>query len=166
MSDIAPFFGGSRAMTLLTPFEYATSGTEHAEQVALFMWAWQVRDEHPELQSMFAIPNGGLRSKATAGRLKAEGVKAGVSDVFLPLPMWYRKKQGGVDVVDVYHGLYIEMKRKRAQNVRNTDPDFGATTEERAFIKLMKSRSYAATVCHGWEEARDVLLSYLKLRTV
>ena len=31
----------------------------------------------------FAIPNGGLRSKKTGARLKAEGAKAGAADLFL-----------------------------------------------------------------------------------
>lgn len=157
-------------MTMLTPEQYAKAGTEHAEQVALFIWCHQVRDEYPELQSMFAIPNGGLRNKATAGRLKAEGVKSGVVDLFLPLPITYRHspdpKLTEYHQIRMYYGLWIEMKRKRAQNIRNTDPEFGATPEERAFIALMKQRGYAATVCHGWEEARDVLTSYLKMRYV
>lgn len=47
---------------------------------------------------IYAIPNGGGRSKAEGGRLKAEGVRAGVPDLFLPVP------------VGMHHGLYIELK--------------------------------------------------------
>lgn len=152
----------------ISPAQYAQAGSEHAEQVALFMWCHEVRNEYPELQSLFAIPNGGLRHKATAGRLKAEGVKDGVSDVMLPLPITYRQFVGieSVQQVRSFAGLFIEMKKRRAKNIRNDDPEFGATPEQRAFIALMKSRGYSATVCHGWENARDVLLSYLKLRFV
>lgn len=47
---------------------------------------------------IFAVPNGGQRSKATAGKLKAEGVRAGVLDLCLPLPA-----RG-------YHGMFMELK--------------------------------------------------------
>jgi hypothetical protein len=34
----------------------------------------------------FAVPNGEYRSKRTAGKLKAQGVRAGVADIALVLP--------------------------------------------------------------------------------
>jgi hypothetical protein len=46
----------------------------------------------------FAIPNGGLRSKAVARALKAEGVKAGVADIFIC-------RQSSM-----FNGLFIEVK--------------------------------------------------------
>lgn len=150
----------------ITPEEYAKAGTEHAEQVAVFIWANDVREQYPDLDSLFAVPNGGLRNKATAGRLKAEGVKEGVSDLFLPVIRYDRipSSPGGPPMQYVpFHGLFIEMKKARSAKVRNDDPQFGATPEQRKFIALMKSRGYAATVCHGWIEASEVLLSYLRL---
>ena len=44
--------------------------TEHQEQVQLVRW---FRASHPSVL-IFAIPNGGYRSRVTASRLKAEGV--------------------------------------------------------------------------------------------
>lgn len=109
--------------------------SEHDEQVALFEWAATV----PELQWMFAIPNGGARHIAVAGKLKAEGVKRGVSDIFLPLA------RGG------YHGLFIEMKS-----------DKGNTTPEQAnFILAMRDAGYAAIICHGFEQAKWSIGLYL-----
>lgn len=156
------FFGGNVNVTKITPEQYARGGSEHSEQVALFMWA---NDQalagiySEELRSMFAIPNGGLRHKATAGRLKAEGTKEGVSDIFVPVTRMYRTDMH----VLTYHGLFVEMKKARVKNVRNDDPEFGATPEQRKFIALMKSRGYAATVCHGWINASETIMSYLKL---
>lgn len=46
----------------------------------------------------FSIPNGGKRNLITAKKLKAEGVKAGVSDLFIYLP------------ASGYHGLFVEVK--------------------------------------------------------
>ena len=59
--------------------------SEHAEQVALFKWAEFAAARWPELTLMHAIPNGGHRNKITAARLKAEGVRAGVPDICLPV---------------------------------------------------------------------------------
>ena len=58
---------------------------EHREQVKLFAWAEWERIDRPELGLLFAVPNGGRRDAVTGARLKAEGVKAGVPDVWLPV---------------------------------------------------------------------------------
>lgn len=57
--------------------------SESQEQIYLFQWAELNRRRMPELGLLFHVPNGGKRSMATARRLKAEGVKAGVPG---PLP--------------------------------------------------------------------------------
>src|SRR5262245_46077094 len=72
--------------------------SEHVEQVALFKWAARNQGREPLLCLLFAIPNGGKRDKVTAARLKAEGVKAGVPDICLPVA-----RMG-------YYGFWIEMK--------------------------------------------------------
>ena len=77
---------------------------ESEEQKALFDW-WQ-RTPYARHFVMYHIPNGGRRDKITGARLKAEGVVAGVPDVFLASP-----RQG-------FHGLYIEMKRQRGGTVQ------------------------------------------------
>jgi hypothetical protein len=71
---------------------------EHLIQVAFFNRAHYLALQVPAFAELFAIPNGGMRSKATAGKLKAEGVKSGVWDICLPVPAHGR------------HGLWIEMK--------------------------------------------------------
>lgn len=153
--------GCPQMATRITPERYAAAGTEHAEQVAVFIWA---NDQilagsryADELRSMFAIANGGLRHKATAGRLKAEGVKSGVSDIFLPVPRWLPDGSttfnGGVKY-KAQHGLFIEMKPLKTGR---------ATDEQEQFIALMKSRGYAATLCRGWIEATETIKAYLEL---
>jgi len=55
---------------------------------------------------LFAIPNGGNRSKATGAILKSEGALAGVADLFLSVPkVTYTE-------TTTKHGLFIEMKTK------------------------------------------------------
>ena len=86
--------------------------TESAEQIGLFRWAEFQAGAYPELHRLFHIPNGGHRHKATAGRLRAEGVKSGVPDICLPVPR------------GPYHGLYIEMKRMRGNDTSETQDDW------------------------------------------
>jgi len=71
-----------------------TTPSEHAEQVAFVQW-WEVN--HPDIR-MFAIPNGGFRHKATAQKLKLEGVRKGVPDLYVPkLKLWieFKRQKGG-----------------------------------------------------------------------
>lgn len=63
--------------------------SEHLEQVKLVSW---MRREYPQYK-LYAVANGGKRSKAEAGRLKAEGVLKGVSDLHVPaLNLWIEMK--------------------------------------------------------------------------
>lgn len=117
--------------------------TESVEQISLFRWAAYQANAHPELRWLYHVPNGGHRSKATAGRLKAEGVKAGVPDIVLPEPC------------GIYHGLYIEMKRLRGS---------GATDKQSEWLEHLAERGYRTAVCRGWEAAAKEILSYLALR--
>ena len=122
--------------------------TEHGEQVALFQWALLKQGEYPELELMFAIPNGGHRHKATGGKLKAEGVKAGVPDIFLPC---MRVGDKGY----VYPGLFIEMKRVAK----------GRPTEiQEKWLKDLRYRRYFTSVCYGFEDARETIMTYLNFR--
>lgn len=52
--------------------------SEHHQQCALIEW---FRYAHPSF-TIFAIPNGGIRNKITASKLKREGVMAGVADLY------------------------------------------------------------------------------------
>ena len=114
--------------------------TEDQEQIALFRWADCLSGAHPELRTLFHIPNGGYRTPVEAARFKAMGVKAGVPDIFLPVA-----RKG-------YHGLFIEMKRLRGGRLSDA---------QRGWIEALKRCGYRAEVCHGWEAASEVILTYL-----
>lgn len=116
---------------------------EDREQAALFEWAGYHEVKHPELRALYAIPNGGKRSKAEAAILKATGVKRGVVDVCLPV------QRGG------YGSLWIEMKRPG--NIKGTTP------EQRDWIALMLELGNLALVCDSWSMASDAILHYLNL---
>ena len=113
---------------------------EHQEQVAVILWRDSNLGKYPQLKLLHAIPNGGKRNVAVARKLKAEGVKAGVCDLFLPVA-----KKG-------YHGLYIEMKIKP-----NTPKG-----KQKEFIRDVEEEGYLVYVCYNAEEAVEVLKGYLK----
>jgi hypothetical protein len=78
---------------------------EHQAQCAVFVWANHplVLLRYPLLELLYAVPNGEKRQMQVAQRLKAEGVKAGIPDLQLPVPRGR------------WAGLYIEMKAGRNQ---------------------------------------------------
>jgi hypothetical protein len=68
--------------------------TEHEEQRE---FVWWFRRTYPDVR-IFAIPNGGSRSRREGGRLKLEGVSPGVPDLFIPAwLLWieFKKTKGG-----------------------------------------------------------------------
>lgn len=123
--------------------------TEHGEQCAVIDWCRRKEGQHPELALIFAIPNGaaltsvtdarGRRYSPQAEKLKAEGMRAGVPDLFLPIP-W-----------QIYHGLFIEMKL----------PDGVVSKEQIAFMAEMNRLCYLALVCHSADEAIEAIKAYL-----
>lgn len=123
----------------MTPEQIAKSGTEAANQAALFAWAAIESCNYPELKLLFAIPNGGARNPATAGVLKATGVKAGVPDMFLPV------------VRGEWYGLFIELKKGGGK----------PSPEQLKWGCALREQGYGFVVCVGWEKARDVILQYL-----
>jgi len=114
---------------------------EHDEQCALFDWADLAQGEHPELAMLFAIPNGGARHPAVAAQLKAEGVKAGVPDIFLACARGR------------WHGLFVELKRADRSN--------HATSAQRAWMEMLRRYGYCAIVCYGATEAINAIMGYL-----
>lgn len=114
--------------------------TEAQEQETLFEWARMMEGKYPELALLHAIPNGGSRHPVEAKHLKAQGVKAGIPDIFLPVA-----RQG-------YHGLYIEMKRRKGGRV---------SVEQKKMLMALQQQGYKAVVCEGWDWARTAIEKYL-----
>lgn len=123
----------------MSPEDLAKAGTEHSHQMALFCWMSQQLDKWPELEWVFAIPNGGERNPAVAARLRAEGVKSGVSDIFIPIG-----KCG-------YAGFFIEMKKPGGKESAN----------QKKFGAFVKDQDYLYACFDHWEKARDAIMWYM-----
>lgn len=116
----------------------------------------------PCLKWFHAIPNGGIRGdteearKIRGGQLKAEGVKKGVLDTFLPYPI--SDKYGNIE----YCGLYIEMKKpSQRPKDRSKNPNKGMSDEQIEFTQFCREHNYGVATCYDWVEAAKVLQSYL-----
>jgi len=94
---------------------------------------------HPALRRLHAIPNGGGRSKSEAGRLRAEGVRRGVSDLCLPAPNAYS------------HGLYLELKKRAG----TPSPD------QWDWLTYFHRAGYTALLCNDPETAWQAILNHL-----
>ena len=121
--------------------------TEHEHQVALMQWAVGMESEYPELRYLFSIPNGGHRHIVVAKKLKAEGVKPGVPDLFLPVP------RGS------YHGLFIELKPQYRGIKRLIKPRPSKT--QTWWLQRLANHGYSCHCCRGVEAARMVIIDYL-----
>jgi hypothetical protein len=121
---------------------------EHQHQVALIQWARSTKlppsaDIKPGsviADYLFAIPLGGQRNPREGARLKAEGVKPGVSDLLLPI------RRGG------YGSLWLELKA----------PGKKPTPVQREWIERMNAAGYYATWTDDWQKAADIITNYLR----
>lgn len=128
---------------MITP-EQITGTDEKAEQTRLFCWAANNLKRYPQLKWLHAIPN------ANSQRQVAEGVRAGVSDVFLPWPT-------GDEHGNFISGLYIEMKLEKRRKEKNG----GCSDEQVKFINYANNVGYKAVVCYSWQEAAKIIEEYL-----
>ena len=129
---------------------------EHDQQVALFFWASLNSKKIPALELLMAIPNGAYYGGhwSVANRMKEEGVKKGVPDVFLPVPMTY-VDEVSKEVTSMYAGLWIEMKAGK----NKTSP------EQDWWIDKLQDMGYRVEVCYSSSEAVDIIEDYLDLKS-
>lgn len=121
-----------------------TVPSEHSEQCSLFDWAALYRGKYPELDLMFAVPNGARTSISVAKKLKAEGLKAGIPDIILPVPR------------GTYHGMFLEMKRVKGGRVES---------EQKEWHDKLRAHGYYVAIARGWEDAVSFIQFYLNQRS-
>jgi hypothetical protein len=115
---------------------------EGLEQAALMA---ELRTRMPEVADLiYHVPNGGHRVKAVAAKLKAQGVKAGIPDLVLPMA------RGG------FFGLYIEFKA--------TPPnDAAISSSQHERIRKLNAQGYLAVVCRGHFDTIEQIRAYLRM---
>lgn len=114
------------------------------------------RETVPELEWLHAIPNGGRRDGFTAALMKAEGVKKGICDIFLPVPMKWPTN-------DVrYCGFYLELKRPTSGAGAKRKQKGATSTDQDEFIQYARGIGYAVSVAFGWLAATREVKSYIE----
>lgn len=101
--------------------------------------AW-FRRAYPSIEQLFfAVPNGGARNAWTAKIMKDEGVRSGVADLILQVPI------GG------YASLCIEMKTPTGRQSKS----------QKEYEKLAKKMKNKYVVCHSLEEFQQEVSTYI-----
>ena len=120
--------------------------SEHDQQAALVKW---FNLQYPKLKGcLFAIPNGthlaGDRAQRARkmNKLKAEGFKAGVSDLFLCVAS------------NGYHGLFLEMKDKGKTKCHLSGP-------QKDHLELVETQGYSGEWASGFDQGKEVIEAYL-----
>ena len=119
--------------------------TEHDEQTALFQWRDTMLPRCPELENMYAVPNGMFlmggfkRRMGLIAKFKEEGMSPGVLDVCLAVR------------TAAFGALYIEMKYGR-----NT-----LSKEQKEWAARLKRWGNKVVVCRSWIEAANEVCHYL-----
>ena len=139
--------------------------SEHEQQALVIAWCELHKHRIPELEFIFAVPNGSNKSRAQAGKMRAEGLKAGVPDLVLPVSVTKQHElPDGTVEHESYGALYIEMKSEtvkigadgKAKTVR-TYP----TPEQRRWHEGLRRIGNKVVVCHTAEDAQWQILRYL-----
>lgn len=127
-----------------TPSQRPATGRnqgEDAMQIELFSLIDAAIPETPALLMAYHVPNGGARSAAVGGRLKAMGVRRGVPDVAFDAPR------------GPFHGLRIELKM----------PGRKQTPEQIAWADRLRAEGYLYLVCYSAAAAFRAFRFYLAL---
>ena len=111
---------------------------EHLLQVTCIKW---FRLQYPK-ELIYAIPNGGQRNIITAKKLKAEGVTAGIPDLFIAAAC------GG------YNGIYIELKNGKQGIVSES---------QKKIISHLQNKGYKVVVCRSFDDFVSTINAYLSL---
>lgn len=119
---------------------------ESQEQKAVIAWARLWAKQYPCLNWLHSSLNGfKFNNLKIAQRAKAEGMTAGIPDLFLPFP----NKN--------YNGLYIEMKRPYIKG--EAKPTLSEAQKQ--CLEYLNNVGYKAIVCYGSKEAIEVIKSYI-----
>ncbi len=119
--------------------------SESKIQAELVRWARAHPD--PRCRLLFHIPNGGQRGGLSGGLMVAQGARAGVPDLFLPVPVTIQMS-GRARVVS---GLWIEMKK----------PGGVLSEQQKRWLSELARQGYAVAVCWSVADAQMVLSDYL-----
>lgn len=123
-----------------TPATAPKEPSESQSQQATVKW-WAQYALHREIPqiTLMAFPMQGARTARNGARLKAEGMRAGISDMFLALPR------------EDFAGLWIENKTSKGR----------LTETQIAFQNVMARNGYKVVTCRSSDETKKEIKAYL-----
>ena len=128
-----PLRPSAKAKRTITPEKHIQSD--------FFSWIFTHEREFHVLRWLHHVPNGGFRHKSVAVQMKREGVRAGVSDCFLPVA-----RKG-------FNGFYLEFKTETGK----------LSDYQKEFLEFAGREGYKIAVCRSTKEAAEILIDYLDL---
>lgn len=168
-------------------FMYANMATNFGLRAANYTESYSVKgaaakyledfnDRIPQLKYLFAIHNQGHGDAVHGARAVAEGLKKGVPDISLCVTIGGSSHNTflqsspilGFNGRFLYAGLYIELKRKQVltegkrKALIQARSQGRASTEQEDWQAFLRQQGYVCEICYGFEEARDLILRYLK----
>lgn len=129
-------FPGARSSRSKTSSPSTPPDPEEALHRACHQWNELHEARHPILKWMFHCPNGGGRSKAEAGRLKAMGVRPGVPDFVLPFPSPSGKWPGCAVELKSPDGKLTQKQREWLQHAHIMGWAIGIARDVDTYISL------------------------------
>jgi hypothetical protein len=106
---------------------------EHKLQVSICKWLDFTQDFY-----YYAIPNGGARHRLVAIKLKMEGVKAGVADMF-----WMLSNKN-------WNGLFIEVKIEKGTQQIN----------QKAFEQIALAHGYYYAIVKSIDDCENLIKKF------
>jgi hypothetical protein len=121
---------------------------ERQEQIKLVNYL-KIFENQKKIISFFAVPNGGSRNMIEAKNMKAEGVRAGVSDICVILSNKV---------------LFIEMKQapKTLKSGKKSISGISVNDNQIEFLEnIKKSDVCEGFICYGFDEAKKTIDSFI-----
>lgn len=114
--------------------EEQVNDQEFQEQKAFTEWVRWNEARIPQLKLAFHPPNGGLRSKAAAGKLKAIGTRPGVPDYWFPVGNGRFK------------GMVLEFKSAKGSLSLDQRAFIDGLRDANWFVEIVRTASEAITM--------------------
>lgn len=124
---------------LLKKGDAAGRDYEHREQSLFIKWIDWEKKIDPRLECVFAVPNGFVKSIQMASWARAEGLRSGVPDVFVAVP------------IGKHSGLFLEFKSGKN--------DLSDT--QREWFKRLANNGFVCCLVRSFEEAKEAVSQYL-----
>ena len=118
--------------------------TEYQIQCEVMEWTRKNRDRLPALHWFHCSLNGVKLSPGQATKAVKSGLKAGIPDLFFPLPN------------EDYYGLFIELKR----------PGGKLSDRQEQCLAYLRHVGYQAVVCYSTREAIEAIEEYIQLLVI